>query len=62
VLIDRVLYGIAFNCPVLERQEDCPFMQLEHLSFLEKVKWIDDLSEEEKEAILENHQVCSKNR
>jgi hypothetical protein len=37
-------------------------MQLEHLSFLEKVKWIDDLSEEEKEAILENHQVCSKNR
>jgi hypothetical protein len=56
------LYGLAYNCPHLERQLDCPLMQVEHLSFLEKVKWIDSLNEEEKEAILERHQVCSKNR
>lgn len=56
------LYGLAYNCPHLERQPDCLLKQVEHLSFSEKVKWIDCLSEEEKEAILEHHQVCSKNR
>lgn len=56
------LYGLAYNCPHLERQPDCPLKQVEHLLFLEKVKWINTLIEEEKEAILECHQVCSKNR
>lgn len=46
------LYGLAYNCPHLERQPDCPLKKLEHLSFQEKVKWINTLSEEEKEAIL----------
>jgi len=59
---ENSLYGLAFDCPHRERQVDCPLKQVEHLSFLEKVKWIDYLSDEEKEAILEHHQVCSKNR
>lgn len=37
-------------------------MQVEHLSFQEKVKWIDSLSDEEKETILECYQVCTHNR
>ena len=56
------LYGLAFSCPAQKRQPDCPFKQVEHLSFLEKVKWINTLSDEEKETILERHQICSKNR
>jgi len=56
------LYGLAYNCPHLERQSYCLLKQIEHLSFLEKVKWIDTLSEEEIEAILERHQRCSTNR
>ncbi len=56
------LYGLAYNCPHLERQLNCPLMQVEHLSFREKVKWIDNLSEVEKETILDRHKVCSKNR
>ncbi len=59
---DNSLYGIAYNCPHHERQPNCPFKQVEHLSFQEKVKWIDHLSEKEKETILERHQVFTKNR
>ncbi len=56
------LYGLAYNCPYIERQFDCALMQLEHLSFITKVKWIDNLSDEEKKANLEHHQACSGNR
>lgn len=56
------LYGIAYGCPKMCRAKDCPLKQIEHLTFLEKVKWIDHLSEKEKKTILEHHQVCSKNR
>jgi hypothetical protein len=56
------LYGLAYSCPHLERQDDCPFMHVKHLSFQEKVKWIDNLNEEERKIILEHHQRCSKNR
>jgi len=56
------LYGLAYNCPHLERQPDCLLKQVEHLSFLEKVKWIENLSDAKKEAILEHHKVCTKNR
>jgi hypothetical protein len=56
------LYGLVYGCPHLERENDCPLMHVEHLSFSKKVKWVDGLSNEEKEAILEHHQVCSKNR
>lgn len=56
------LYGLAYSCPHLKRLEDCPLKQIEHLSFHEKVKWIDTLSEEEKVAILEHHQRCTRNR
>lgn len=59
---ENSLYGLAYDCPHLERQADCPLKQIEHLSFLEKVKWIDHLSEKEKKTILEHHQECSKNR
>ena len=46
---ENSLYGLAYDCPYLERTVDCPLKQIEHLSFQEKVKWIDTLSEEEKE-------------
>jgi hypothetical protein len=42
--------------------DDCPLKLREHLSFSEKVKWINNLSDEEKVAILDHHQLCSKNR
>jgi hypothetical protein len=50
------LYGLVYNCPILQRKGDCPFMKVDQLSFKEKVKWLEGLSKEEKEAILEHHQ------
>ena len=59
---ENILYGLAYDCPHLEREVDCPIKEVEHLSFREKVKWIDTLSEQEKETILERHKFCTKNR
>ena len=56
------LYGLAYNCPTIRRKSDCPLKEIDHLSFKEKVKWVEGLSKEEKEAILEHHKVCSGNR
>lgn len=56
------LYGLAYNCPTLERKDDCPFMQVEHLTFIEKVNWIDGLNKDIKQKIIEEHSNCSKNR
>ncbi len=55
------IYGLAYNCPTLQRRGDCPFMALEHLSYTfgQKVKWINELSKEEIEKILKHHLVCS---
>ena len=59
---ENYLYGLAYNCPAKQRQDDCPLNVMEHLSFKEKVNWINELSKEEKKVILEQHQVCSGNK
>ena len=59
---ENSLYGLAYDCPHRERQDDCPLTQVEQLSFMEKVKWIDNLSEKEKKTILDHHKVCTKNK
>lgn len=53
------LYGIAYNCPLHHRLQDCPVKQLVHLPFKERVVCINALSQEEKENILEHHKTCS---
>ena len=59
---ENELYGLAYNCPTLQRKYDCPFMQVEHLTFIEKVNWIDGLIKDIKLKIIEEHKNCSKNR
>lgn len=56
------LYGLAYRCPILERRVDCPLKEVDHLSFKEKVIWIQSLSKEEKAILMEFHLVCSNNR
>lgn len=56
------LYGLAYGCPYLNRKNDCPFMQVEHLTFMEKVNWIDGLNEDIKQKIIEEHKNCLKDR
>ncbi len=59
---DIDLYGFAYNCPSFHRLNDCPFKQVKQLPFKQKVLWINGLSKEEKEIILEYHKACSIDR
>jgi hypothetical protein len=54
------LYGLAYKCPYLQRKDDCPLKEVDHLSFKEKVNWIDNLCLDKKRAIWVHHQVCPK--
>lgn len=58
---ENELYGLAYNCPTLQRKDDCPFMQVEYLTFIEKVNWIDGLNKDIKQKIIEEHKKCSNN-
>jgi len=53
------LYGLAYNCPYLQRKDDCLLKEVDHLSFKEKIDWIDNLCMGKKKTILAHHQVCS---
>lgn len=54
------LYGLAYNCPYLQRKDDCPLKEVDHLSFREKIDWIENLSLGKKKSILIHHQSCPK--
>ena len=56
------LYGLAYDCPYLQRLVECPFKEVDDLSFYDKVIWVECLSKEEQRVILEYHLSCSKNR
>jgi hypothetical protein len=53
------LYGLAYACPHIDRKDNCSLKAIELLLFKEKVLWINGLSKEKKEFILEYHKACS---
>jgi len=57
----EIIYGLAFDCPYFDRQDDCPLKEMEQISFKEKVNWINSLSQERKQKLIEKHKNCSKN-
>lgn len=55
------LYCIAYGClKGTNRNNDCPLPKIEHLSFKEKIDWIDKLDGKKKEAILTHHACCTR--
>ncbi len=54
------LYCIAYKCPKVIRIKECPLLEIDHLSFQEKIDWIDQLKEDRVKAIFDLHQLCSK--
>ncbi|SHE51827.1 hypothetical protein SAMN05444274_101576 [Mariniphaga anaerophila] len=56
------LYCIAYGCPKNNRNNDCPLLEIEHLSFTEKKDWIDKLDKESEEFILKHHSFCTKRK
>jgi len=53
------LYGLAYECPNRRRKDNCPFKEIDSLSFGEKVDWIDGLSGARRKSIWEHHVDCS---
>jgi len=60
MITESCIYGIAYGCPKEKRDKDCPLLEIDHLSFNEKVEFINELSEEKKEIILSHHIFCTK--
>ncbi len=56
------IYGCAYDCPFQERRQDCPFIEIEQLTFKEKIVWIEDINKEKKESIVEHHLICTRGR
>jgi len=54
------IFSIAYGCPKMNREIDCPLLEIEHLSIKERLVWIDELDQEKKEAILGHHSYCTK--
>lgn len=53
-----MLYGLAYECPYMRRKQNCPFSEVDHLTFAEKVKWIENLNQDIKKEIINQHQNC----
>ena len=56
---ELILYGIAYECPHKERKVDCPFQKIEHLSYKEKIEWLNMISKEKKTALVKHHLQCT---
>jgi hypothetical protein len=54
------IYGIAYECPKRNRDNDCPLLDIDDLSFKEKLDWINELNDEKKESIVNHHRFCTK--
>lgn len=52
------LYGLAFGCPKEQRTACCPLKKIDHLSFVDKVHWIERLNEDKIKAMIEMHKDC----
>ena len=55
------LYGLAYECPKFKRKENCPFKVMDGLPFKEKLRLMNDFSDEKNTSILEHHHRCSRN-
>lgn len=56
------LQCVAYECPKYKRDKNCPFYEIEHLSFREKIIWIGELDDEQRKAILKYHLKCSNSK
>lgn len=53
-----LLYALAYGCPKGVREKDCPLLEIEGLSFIEKVNWIDKLNGEQYFKMVMHHADC----
>jgi len=53
------LYGLAFGCPFIERDDSCPLKEVDNLTLGEKYQWVSNLDDEDKFKLLDFHFHCS---
>lgn len=53
------LFGLAYGCPNEPRRNGCPLKKIDHLAFVDKVAWIERLSEDEIRELIVEHKDCS---
>ena len=51
-------YGLIFNCPVGKDLNGCEYKIIRKLSTKERLAYYSALTEEEKDKLIEKHQVC----
>lgn len=56
------IYGLLYDCPFYERENNCCFRNIANLDFYNKIKWFESLTDKEKKALGNNHTLCSFNR
>ncbi len=62
-MINKIsIYSIAYECPKMNRDKDCPSLKIEHLTFKERIDWIDELDVELEQLILKHHYLCTKRK
>jgi hypothetical protein len=62
ISVEINIYGLSYECPYVIRKVSCPLKKIDSLSFQKKVDWVDELSEERKRSIWEQHILCSQIR
>jgi len=55
---DHIIYGLAFQCPYQNRQDDCPLANFDDLTFMEKIILIDEMDQEFIDMIKCKYKYC----
>ena len=59
-MISTLIYSIAYDCPKKNRSKECPMSKIDHLSFYDKVIWIDHLKDDGIDEVLKSYALFQK--
>ena len=59
---NSLLYGLVFECPLINELDSCPFKNIRTKPIRERWYFINNMTEPEKEKILNYHEKCFDNR
>lgn len=62
MFLNNFLYGLAYDCPLHERADDCILHAIDELPYKEKVNFIRQLEISDKKKIFEYHKTCWESR
>ena len=57
-----LIHNAMFKCPVGQRTEHCPFKRKDILSIKNKIKWYQNLENEDREFLVDYHETCVRSR